>query len=92
MTGLMSLSGKQKEQKEPKKGGETHAPLFFFYIRIPTMFAEQRKRKTENDAREAVTAGKDTADLICFEQTSGLQLNAIYKQRATDDMYTHTQS
>lgn len=36
-----------------------------------------------------MTAGKDTADLICFEQTSSLKLNAIYNQRAKDDALTH---
>lgn len=37
-----------------------------------------------------MTAGKDTAGLICFEQPSSLPLKAIYKQRANDDMHTHT--
>lgn len=35
-----------------------------------------------------MTAGKDTADLICFQQTSSFQLIAIYMQRAKDDMHT----
>ena len=49
-----------------------------------------KDKERENQAQEAVTAGKDTADLICLEQTSSLQLNAIYKQRAKDDMHTQT--
>ena len=39
-----------------------------------------------------MTAGKDTADLIYFEQTSSLHLNAIYKQRAKDDMHACTRT
>lgn len=37
-----------------------------------------------------MTAGKDTADLICFQQKSNLQLIAIYVRRAKDDMHTKT--
>lgn len=53
------------------------------------MLILQKDEKKENWAQEAVTAGKDTADLICFEiWNMQLQLNSIYKQRAKDDTYT----
>lgn len=52
----------------------------------------QGNKERENWAQEAATAGKDTADLICFEKTSSLQLNAIYKQRAKDYTHIHTHS
>lgn len=55
------------------------------------MLILQKDEKKENWAQEAVTAGKDTADLICFEMTHSSSL-ILFISRGQNITHIHSHS